>query len=174
MSCLAEIQLRWATGLFVSLVLGGFVAGSFLRVVREWLRVPEDAEPKVPGVLTGFVERLFFVLLVAEKISGAPTGMIAWISAKMAANWLSPEAQRLRSLTPREVLNSRFSALLTGLVAMTFAMIGGQICNGEIPLTVPLVVTIVSVTPLTCVPLVFSWLQPRAPRPRTAHRIPFE
>jgi len=116
----------WTLGLLVAVVGGLVLTGGFHWALGRYLRLPPK-EPlrqvrRVPAALTGVVERLFFAVLVGFQVSGAPTAMIAWIALKLATNWNNPkwnEAQKFRAFA--------FRALLTGLVSMLCAFIGGMI-----------------------------------------------
>lgn len=71
-------------GHLVSIVGGGVLVPLVLWGIRLYQGIDEkpkraDGEPKrVPGALTGFIERLFFTWIVAFDISGAATAMIGW------------------------------------------------------------------------------------------------
>jgi hypothetical protein len=80
----------------------------------------------VPAWLTGLVERVFFTVLVAVEVPGVPTAMIAWLGAKMAANW-----NRQPGDGPA-VRAGAVTALLGGLLSMLFAYVGGWICSGRL------------------------------------------
>jgi hypothetical protein len=45
---------------------------------------------RVPAAITGLVECIFFVVLVAGDAGGAGAIMIGWLAAKIAANWGQP------------------------------------------------------------------------------------
>lgn len=124
--------LQWLEGLLFSLVVGGFVVPPFLGVLREWVGVNSDRRTRVPGWLTGLVERLFFTLVVAFEMNGAVPAMIGWITLKMVSNWNSPQGGDAKDeATWRALRNNRFSALIAGLVGVAFAMVGGLICKRQ-------------------------------------------
>jgi sterol desaturase/sphingolipid hydroxylase (fatty acid hydroxylase superfamily) len=116
----------WTLGLVAAVVGGLLVTGAFHWALGRYLRLPPK-EPmrqvrRVPAALTGVVERLFFAVLVGFQVSGASTAMIAWIALKLATNWNNPkwnEGQKFRAFA--------FRALLTGLVSMLCAFLGGMI-----------------------------------------------
>jgi len=126
----------WLIGLFVSLVIGGLVTWQFLERLRKWMGVTkEDADPAtkgVPGWLLGLLERLFFTLVIAFNVSGAAVAMMGWLTLKMAVNWNRPHAGDTDDIKRTRRIRFAMSALLTGLVAMGFALIGGLIARGEI------------------------------------------
>jgi hypothetical protein len=127
---------RWIVGLVVSLGVGGLVVWLFLCVLRRSLGLrckPPRADPGVPGWLTGFVERLFFTILVGVDVTGASTVAIAglmlgWMGLKLASNWNRPEQK------DPIIRVYAFCALLAGLLSMLFAFVGGWICSGVLKL----------------------------------------
>jgi hypothetical protein len=120
-------------GAITSLGVGALACFLFDKFARAWLDAPEPDTPRlrVPGWLTGTIERIFFTTLVAFDISGYPTAMIGWLVAKMAVTWTGrgtpktdAEADANRADDYRI---SNLITLLNGLVSMTFALIGGLI-----------------------------------------------
>lgn len=81
-------------------------------------------QPEIPPWLTGFIEQLFFTIVVAFNVQGAAIAMIAWATVKMATgwNWQPKDENRLLA----------FTGLLGTIVSLLFAMLGGLICRGEI------------------------------------------
>ncbi len=135
--------LTWSVGLAVSVLVGGLVTWGFLKILRRYTRIPKSkpdpATRGVPAWLTGAIERLFFSLVVAFDLPGTTIAMIAWIAAKMAANWNRPTLDQPSS--PEEAIQrarGSFTALTAGLVSMAFAAIGGLICDGKIPVPWPI------------------------------------
>jgi hypothetical protein len=130
----------WAIGLGVSIVIGRFVTWGFLETLRWHMHIPEtNLDPSTRGVpawFTGAAERLFFTVLVAFHMSGVTVAMIAWIAAKLDANWnrSSLDEPKYDRDTIRRARGS-FSILLAGLVSMLFALLGGLICSGDIPIS---------------------------------------
>ncbi len=78
-------------------------------------------------VLTGIFERAFFTVLIALQVTGTGGGIIAWVGVKMAVGWgaIKEGGTGHRALA--------FTGLLSSLTSMFFAVIGGLICNGTIP-----------------------------------------
>jgi hypothetical protein len=122
-------MFAWILGLFVAVVLGHYGTKYFLEWLRtkmglgekpgaksEWMRVS-------PGI-TGVIERMFFAIIIAVDISGAGTAMVGWLALKLATNWNHPDWKD--DPTARSFA---FSALLAGLVSMSFAVVGGLICR---------------------------------------------
>ncbi|WP_148662481.1 hypothetical protein [Paraburkholderia phytofirmans] len=90
---------------------------------------PATKVPRIPPWLTGLVERIFFVILVATKVDGVPGAMIGWLAIKLAVNWQKLDPEKEESAQTRGLL-----ALLTGAVSLTVAYIGGRILSGDIRL----------------------------------------
>jgi hypothetical protein len=125
--------IAFAGGLLFSVVVGHQVVAALLEVLnrRADLHSRPDEEkdgPRIPAAITGYVERLFFSLLVAFDVSGTPPAMIGWIAAKMLAHWNSPQAGR-PGMSAVEMRNRRFVALLSGLVSLSIALVGGVIAK---------------------------------------------
>ena len=128
------LLIRWAIGLGVSLGLGTFGTEYFRERLLDYMDLPkldedEDTRP-VPGRLTGITERLFFTVIIAFQVSGAAVAMMAWLGAKMAANWNRQVAETQGD--PVENVRRRrgaIAALVTGLVSMLFAAVGGLIAG---------------------------------------------
>jgi hypothetical protein len=144
---IATSHLTWKAlmaGLTFSLMVGAVVVPTFQRGLEFRVGLPRrDEGVRIPPSLTGHIERLLFTLIVAFEISGAAPAMITWVAVKMAANWNSAEAQSETGGKPnaREILNRRFSALLTSAVSLLVALIGGVIALGKVPLGKPLLWT---------------------------------
>ena len=122
---------RWIAGLVFSLGIGHIAIWLFLRWLQRWLGdTPGDKGGKrVPDWVTGSIERLFFTILVgANDASGVPALMLGWLALKLATNWNHPihKDPELRPFAIR--------ALLAGLLSMMFALVGGLICAGKLPL----------------------------------------
>lgn len=93
--------------------------------LRKTLSLPEKPAgggtgKPVPGWLTGIIERLFFMIVVAVNVAAAPSAMIGWLALKLATNWNHPDWKD----TP-DARTHAFCALLAGLISMMFAMAGG-------------------------------------------------
>jgi hypothetical protein len=84
-----------------------------------WVAPPLTS--RTPPALTGFVERVFFTILVASDVPDFLTGMVGWLALKLGANW-----QGRKDEIDEEIrTNYAFSALLAGLVSMLMAYLGG-------------------------------------------------
>lgn len=124
----------WVSGFGVSLVFGHFAAGEFLKKLRAHMKIKKEVSKRcgdfntIPPWLLGSVERLMFTFVVAFNLPGAAVAMMAWLAAKMAANWGSRvAANKNDGVETERLLQLRLSALLAGLVSMFFAMAGGLI-----------------------------------------------
>ncbi len=141
-SFMADPWGRWLVGLGFSLGVGHVVVGQFLKRLRHYMKL--EAKPGqgpetqlVPLWLFGVGERFFFTLAVAFNISGTSVAMIAWLGLKLAANWNRPGREATQEeLGPQEsvlqVVRWSLSATIAGLLSMTFALLGGLICNSTI------------------------------------------
>ena len=100
-----------------------------LKIENRWNIERDFTETvKLFPILTGIVERLFFTVLVAFQVSGVGGGLIAWAALKLAAGWGATREGR----TPHRAL--AFTGLIPSLISLLFAVLGGLICNGTIPL----------------------------------------
>jgi hypothetical protein len=125
--------LTWATGLVLGVVAGSPIAATTQRVLERGVGLrPRDQHGRLSPILVGYVERTLFVLLVAFNVPGAIGLMAAWVGAKMAAHWQSAEG-RVAGSDNRELLNRRFIALISSVVSLSIASIGGLVCRGTIP-----------------------------------------
>ena len=121
--------IRWVIGLAFALILGHFVTDLFVDLMtkRHFRRNPLD-EAKYPkkdefmAIWTGTLERFFFVLLIAFSVTATATAMVGWIAIKMTPNWAI--LKRGKSFA--------FISLLGNVVSMTFALLGGLVCSGEV------------------------------------------
>ena len=132
------MNFQWIVGLSVSLG-GGWLAAEICTCgICKYLGEKNDPSyngpqtRQVPRWLIGFIERLFFTPIVAYHISGTAVAMIVWITVKMATNW--NRMTRTKSSNNPWIVPFALSSLLGSLVSMLFALLGGLICNGKIPL----------------------------------------
>ena len=127
--------LLFIVGLAVAL-LAHFPVDWFVR----WLRRKSDVPPRelrqqaVPVSIVGTFERLLAFLLVYLNVEGAYAILIAWMVAKLAANW----QRQLKSgnqdaeEADRENRAATYIALMAGTVSLIFGAIGGAIARGAI------------------------------------------
>ncbi len=131
----------WLVGLLgVSLIVGSFVSFLVWLALRRWFnvtvqrlkwQVPPQAVGRIPvqPILIGILERLFFTILIAFNIPAVAGGLVTWILVKMVSGW--------NRFTGSDDLWRRmlaFNALINNIVSLLFAVIGGLIANGSIPL----------------------------------------
>jgi hypothetical protein len=128
----------WVLGFTISCVLGHYVVKYFLYHLRQCLELPSRSRTdmlamvgssvltRTPAALTGFVERVFFTILVATDVPDILTGMMGWLALKLGANWQS----RKDEIDEEIRTNYAFSALLSGLVSMLMAYLGGWFIKG--------------------------------------------
>ncbi len=126
-------DLQFVMGLAVAL-LAYVPVEEFQSWLRRRCRVPRH-DQAVPVWITGTFERLlaFFLILLTDG-QGAYAVLIAWMAAKLAANWPrwplpKEDDEQLRKLRART-----FIALMTGIVSLAFGVFGGLIANGTIKL----------------------------------------
>jgi hypothetical protein len=122
------LQSNLVHGLLFSMVLGAIVVWLFWLAVGWWSDLPlkKDLERSTGNLLTGSVERGFFTLVVAYKVGDPVAAMMAWIAIKLAANW----GHYSQAKDPK-IRKHAFRAILTGMVSMLLALIGGRIASGE-------------------------------------------
>ena len=141
-SFMADPWGRWLVGLGFSLGVGHVAVDQFLKRLRHYMKLgPKPGQGSetqaVPSWLMGVGERFFFTFAVAFNVSGASVAMIGWLGLKLAANWSRPGREATQEgLDPQEsvlrVVRWSLSAAIAGLLSMTFALLGGLICNSTI------------------------------------------
>ncbi len=122
----------WILGLGFSLILGHLCVDRFHARLHQYLvlgpKSPLGGEAaRVPAWLTGLVERLFFTVLVGVHGPGFSTVMMFWLGLKLVTNWNHPdygESSAARTFA--------YSGLLSGLLSMLFALVGGLICGSAL------------------------------------------
>jgi len=122
--------MSWVIGFAISILGGSFAAWAFLAFARRDTDAgskPELGARRVKPWLVGAIERTFFTLLVAFKVSGYPAAMIGWLALKLATNWNHPAWKDNPEARTHGLL-----ALLAGLISMLFAFLGGSVCAGII------------------------------------------
>jgi hypothetical protein len=111
-------------GFTISCLLGHFAVENFHRWLTHRLGVPRDLDAKrTPPWLTGSLERGFFTIAVAVNATGVLPAMIAWLALKLVANWQNRDDIK----DPLDKTNYKFSAIVTGLLSMLFAYVGGLV-----------------------------------------------
>ena len=90
----------------------------------------------MPSALTGVIERAFFMPLAALDYEFIVPVMMAWLTLKMAANWGRPASSPAPERYVRYRAQQSIKALLSGLISMGFALLGGAVYAGKIPVHV--------------------------------------
>lgn len=112
----------WGLGFGTSCVIGTVAVGAFHHWLTKRLGLLTPKEKRTSPWLTGLLERIFFTLAVATNATGVLPAMIAWLAVKLAANWNRRPITNGEEVT---IKNYAFSALVTGLLSMLFAYVGG-------------------------------------------------
>ncbi len=78
MTSMDLIFWRWFVGLGISLVLSHFIIDWGLESLRLYVTGKPTlvGDPGAPAWLVGFIERLFFTLVIAFNVSGGAVAMI--------------------------------------------------------------------------------------------------
>lgn len=99
-----------------------------VKKARGW-SIEEDLTERLVlyPFLVGVFERTIFTVLIAFQVPGVGGGLMAWIGIKMVSGWnrISKGGTAERMLA--------FTGLLCSLTSLTFAVLGGLIANGQIP-----------------------------------------
>ena len=129
-------------GLSISLVLGAVLVSAFHKALRAHIRRraeerselepeekydeqdPANLELDIHPWIMGSLERFFFTVLVIVSLPGTASAMLAWPALKLAHNWAVVRERHSR--TSRSLV---FASLLTSLLSMTLALIGGIACR---------------------------------------------
>jgi hypothetical protein len=119
------ISIVWTLGIGTYLVpkFQGWLRNTYLDAIKFKSYKPEEFGPI--DWLLGFIERAFFMILIAFKISGAAVAMITWLLVKMATNW----HRIIDTEKGKQPLNRGLAlcSLVTGMVSLFFAVTGGII-----------------------------------------------
>jgi hypothetical protein len=117
----------------VTVFVGELIVYCFVRIVR-WLSNDRERYPHaVPPWIVGVFERTMAFFLFLFAIEAAGTVLIAWMAAKLAANW-----QR-RELTESErkshwIRTRTFTALMAGVLSLAIGTAGGSASRCLLPL----------------------------------------
>ena len=135
---MVEPWVNWLAGLIFSLGFGHVGTVLFLKYLRSYMKLgvkpgTQSDHKEIPPWLMGTCERFIFTMAVAFGLSGTVVGMMAWLGLKMATYWNRPGFAPDKEEEQFKRIRFALSAALAGLISMTFALIGGLICNGEIP-----------------------------------------
>lgn len=129
---------RWLIGL---ILIAGVIGTAGCRIVvfslnqglQYWRRknkmamnaqAPWSSVPRWLSATTmGIAERLFFATAIGVGLSGTAISMVAWTALKGAAYWNAFDEDHKANV---------FVGLVGSLTSMLFAILAGQICNGEL------------------------------------------
>ncbi|ODR95191.1 hypothetical protein AUC70_05645 [Methyloceanibacter stevinii] len=105
------------------------IVGPFTRWVREQSQVSsEKLYPHVPSGLLGTFERALAFVLVAFAVPQTGTILIAWLAAKLAANWQRREGSG-NDKEDAIVRANTFIALMGGVLSLGLGALGGLIAG---------------------------------------------
>jgi uncharacterized metal-binding protein len=116
-------------------VLGHFPVKWFYDWVRRKSGLPvreeDDAALAVPHRIIGTFERLFaFALVLAvSEVGQVVTVLIAWMAAKLAANWQRRPTEGKDEEKDRQIRANTFIALMAGVLSLAFGALGGAIAR---------------------------------------------
>ena len=120
----------------ISWVFGHVVVYLFRLCLKTHMKLPEDnldpATKEFPGWLTGVLERTIFTLWVGFAGPGPAvvTGMGGWLALKLATNWNRRnvgDENDDNQATQVRIIRGAWLALMSGVVSMGFAFLGGII-----------------------------------------------
>ena len=103
----------------------------FVQWVRKESGVPTDREGEgVPPWIVGTFERLLAFALIFFNVEQALTVLIAWMAAKLAANWRRQTLVGDDSEADRKIRIYTLTALMAGTLSLGFGVLGGAIARG--------------------------------------------
>jgi hypothetical protein len=103
----------------------------FVQWVRTKSGVPIDREGEgVPPWIVGTFERLLAFALIFFDVEQALTVLIAWMAAKLAANWQRQTLAGDESEADRKIRIYTLTALMAGTLSLAFGVLGGAIARG--------------------------------------------
>lgn len=134
---------RWGIAILYVIVVGHVGGGIFLAALRDWYMrdKPHATKRRIPPGFLGFFERLVFTVTVGGIVSFEDKGlatplaaifaaMAFWLGTKLASGW-----NRVATTDPKKatrLARGAMAALLTGVVNMAFAVVGGLIAAGRL------------------------------------------
>ena len=121
-----------AASLALTLLVGHVAVKGFVAFVRKLSNLTELYPEAVPAWIVGTFERTMTFVLFLFAVEDAGTVLIAWMAAKLAANW-----QR-RELTDNErkslwIWAQTFVALMAGVLSLAIGVLGGSIAHCALP-----------------------------------------
>jgi hypothetical protein len=116
-----EIKVSTVVAYIVSVFVGHFVVWGFLRFLR-WHTLQDQDREGAMAMYTGFFERAVATTLVVIAPSSVGPFILAWVAAKIAANW-----QRLgKSVAARKGTQT---ALIANVISFSIAIVAGVCIN---------------------------------------------
>ena len=107
------------------------IVKSFVHWVREMSGVPVEREGEgIPPWIVGTFERLLAFALILFNVEQAMTVLIAWMAAKLAANWQRQTLVGDNSEVDRKIRIYTLTALMAGTLSLGFGALGGAIARG--------------------------------------------
>jgi hypothetical protein len=103
--------------------LANFPVRLFVHWVRRRTGIDEPKYARVPPFILGTFERYLAFILVAAQVEGTATILVAWMAAKLAANW-----QR-REEADYGVRANTLIALMAGTLSLGIGVLGGLIAR---------------------------------------------
>jgi hypothetical protein len=132
--------LTWPLAIVFGVFVGQFACRYFRQVLRyKYMKLKPDHSRGVPPSLVGLIEQLIFVVAVGSfhGEAGVFAVMGLWLGAKMLTGWnrADPAIIWSQSWQERQILQRRqderargaLSALLTGVLSLAIATVGGNI-----------------------------------------------
>lgn len=92
-----------------------------------------DPEKRVPPWITGAFERLLTFLLVVSNFPNFQNVILAWLAAKLAANWQRAEPTNASDSERQEYRTRSLIAVMAGIVSIGFGCFGGVIARPHPP-----------------------------------------
>lgn len=122
------IAACWIAGAGFALIVGHCLLAWFTCAAREAGRLPEG-NPPLPGWIIGTAERLMAFLIIASgfEVRDAGTIFLAWIGAKLAANWQRRDADKVDEEQSRIIRGRTLIALMASALSLGVAVLSGAL-----------------------------------------------
>ncbi|MGX5827330.1 hypothetical protein [Mesorhizobium sp. 43Arga] len=115
-------------GLAAALIAGHFGTDSFFRYLNRSAGLELRPTPKrLPPAVTGMFERALTFLLVVSDFPSFQNVILAWLAAKLAANWQRTEPTNSSDEDRLAYRSRALIAVMTGIVSIAFGYFGGRI-----------------------------------------------
>lgn len=110
-------------------VLVNWPMEEFVARLRGASRVKKPSPPRVPPEVTGIVERYLAFSVVALDLDSAGTILVAWMGAKLAANWQRQAMRKGSESYNRTMITHTMIALISGTISIALGALGGLIAR---------------------------------------------